>query len=53
MDHVGYTTVIDPRHASRLVRQERLKRTPVEVGQIISALADGHHHAFKKPRVGC
>lgn len=26
-----YTTVIDPRHASRLVPQERLDSTPLEV----------------------
>ena len=53
-DAVQYTTVINPRHASRLVRQERLDRTPLEVGQIISAHADveSDHDAFRKPRVG-
>jgi hypothetical protein len=32
--------VIDARHASRLVGQQRLDNAPLEVGQIVSAHAD-------------
>ena len=37
---VAVMQMVDPRHASRLVRQERLDRTPLEVGRITSARAD-------------
>ena len=36
-DAVQHTPVVDTRHASRLVGQQRLDHAPFEVGQIISA----------------
>ena len=38
-DAVQYATVIDARHASGLVGQQRLDGAPLEVGQIVSAHA--------------
>jgi hypothetical protein len=37
---VQHAAIIDARHASRLVRQERLDHAPLEVGQVISAHAE-------------
>ena len=39
-DAVQRAAVINARHASRLVGQERLDHAPLEVGQIVSAHAD-------------
>jgi hypothetical protein len=39
-DAVQHTAVIDARHASRLVGQQRLYNALLEVGQIVSAHAD-------------
>ena len=39
-DAVQHTAVIDARHASRLLGQQRLDNAPLEVGQIVSAHAD-------------
>lgn len=38
-DAVQHAAVIDTRHTSRLVGQQRLDHTPLEIGQIISAHA--------------
>jgi hypothetical protein len=48
--HAGSPAVIDARHASRLVGQQRLNNAPLEVGQIVSAHADaesGFHRMGK------
>ena len=39
-DAVQHAAVIDARHASRLVGQQRLDHAPFEVGQVVSAHAD-------------
>ena len=39
-DAADHPAVIDARHASRLVGQERLDHAPLEVGQVVSAHAD-------------
>ena len=39
-DAVQHVAVIDARHSSRLVGQQRLDNAPLEVGQIVSAHAD-------------
>ena len=50
-DAVQHAPVIDARHASRLVGQQRLDHAPLEVGQVISAHADAESefNAIAKP----
>lgn len=50
-DAVQYTTIIDARHASGLVGQQRLDHAPLEVGQIISAHADAESEASARGKI--
>lgn len=52
-DAVQHPAVIDARHASGLVGQQRLDHAPFEVSQVIAAHADAEseHDAFWKPPV--
>ena len=47
-DAVQHTPVIDARHASRLVRQQRFDHAPLDVGQVISANADAESELLSK-----
>ncbi len=40
-DAVQHSAVVNPRNASRLVRQQRLDNAPLEIGQIVSAHSEG------------
>lgn len=54
-DAVQHAAVIDARHASRLVGQQRLDHAPLEVGQVVSAHADAESETraiWKPPAAG-
>src|SRR3546814_4113524 len=44
-DAVQHAPIIDARHPSRLVGQQRLDHAPLEVGQVVSAHADAESDA--------
>jgi hypothetical protein len=51
-DAVQHTPIVDTRHTSRLVGQERLDHAPLEVGQVVSAHADAES-VFRRRRKVC